>query len=59
MANAMMDNEARDNRVQELRTALEDECGSFGIVTWGDAGTPIQRHASTIITRSSTLKVND
>jgi len=24
------------NRVQELRTALEEECGSFGIVTWGD-----------------------
>jgi hypothetical protein len=30
-------NEARDNRVQELRTALEEECGSFGIITWGDA----------------------
>lgn len=37
MGNAMTNSEARDNRVQELRSALEDECGSFGIVTWGDA----------------------
>jgi hypothetical protein len=37
MANASMNHEARDNRVQELRTALEEECGSFGIITWGDS----------------------
>ena len=36
MANASPNPEARDNRVQELRAALEEECGSFGIVTWGD-----------------------
>src|SRR5208282_443234 len=37
MADAMMDNEARDNRIQELRTALEEECGSFGIISWNDS----------------------
>jgi hypothetical protein len=37
MADASMNDEARGNRVQELRTALEEECGSFGIVTWGDS----------------------
>ena len=36
MANAIMDDEARNNRVQELWTALKEECGSFGIVIWGD-----------------------